>query len=68
MPEKMLAVSEKVDKKLDEMEEINDVGKEALGNTLLMLALCDDSRVNQAINLIESWELGGASKLSGKGL
>lgn len=68
MPEKMLALSEKVHGKLGETAEINDVGKEALGNALLMLALCDESRVDQVVNLIENWNLGGASKLESKGL
>lgn len=68
MSDKDVFLTEKVHAKLKEKAQKKEVGMEALGNTLLMLSLCDEEKVNQAVNLIEGWDLGGVANLEKKGL
>lgn len=56
-------LTEKIDKKLTDIAGQNEVTKEGLGNILLILSLCDEKQVALAVNLINAWGLGGATKL-----
>lgn len=63
-----LTLTDKIDKKLEDMTKVYDVKKEGLGNLLLMLALCDEEQLKIAVNLIKSWGIGGVVDLQNRGL
>ena len=60
---KGLALTNKVHEKLKTTAEDSEVSIEALGNTLLLHALCDEVKVRQAKNLIYAWDIEGTARM-----
>jgi hypothetical protein len=54
--------------KLKSMAKEFNVEMEALGNTLLVLAMCNNEQVKQCINLIKTWDIRGAEKMNQRGM
>jgi hypothetical protein len=54
--------------KLKNLAKEFDVDIEALGNTLLALAMCNNEQVKQGINLIKTWDIKGAEKMEQRGM
>jgi len=63
-----LYLTQKVDTKLESTATSSGVYKEALGNTLLILSLCNDELVKQSINLIKAWDIKGGAEMEKRGL
>lgn len=68
MPEPTLFLTTKIHTKLKTTADNYGVKMEALGNTLLILALSDESKVKQAIDLIKIWNIEGQRKMENRGL
>jgi len=62
------ALTKSVHKKLKSTAKTLGVEIEALGNTILMLSLCDENNLKQAVNLIKAWEIGGQVSLENRQL
>jgi len=60
---KWLCITNKVHRELRNLAEESNICMEALGNILLILSLCNEDTVKQAIRFIKQWDLGGASRL-----
>jgi hypothetical protein len=58
-----LYLTKNIDDKLEALARINKVHKEALGNTLLLLALCSEGQVKQCVQLIKTWNIEGGTKM-----
>jgi len=56
--EKTLTITDKIHSKLSSLVE-DDIHMEALGNILLMDALCNPIKVEWVKNLIRAWDIGG---------
>lgn len=65
---KQLWLTDKIDKKLEALKIQNKVHKEALGNVLLLLVMCNEEQVKQAVNLIEAWDIKGAAEMEKRGM
>lgn len=68
MPEPTLFLTTKTHSRLKAAANNFGVRMEALGNTLLILSLCDENKVKQAINLIKTWNIEGQRKMEERGL
>ena len=62
------ALTDKVHKKLKGTANKLGVEIEALGNTILMLSLCDENALKQAVNLIKAWQIGGQVSMENRQL
>jgi hypothetical protein len=60
-------VTDRIKADVDKQAASNGVGKEALLNVLLRLALSDDRDVMRAVRLIQAANLGGEQDLTNKG-
>ena len=65
---KVVTLTNKVKLKLESVSKSNNVGEEALANTILMLALCNDELVKMAVHLINAWGFGGVARLEKRDL
>jgi hypothetical protein len=54
--------------KLKDLAKKFNVSFEAMGNTLLVLAMSNDEQVKQAVNLIETWNIKGATEMEKRGM
>ncbi len=54
--------------KLKDLATKSDVEFEALGNTLLTVAMCNNEQVKQSINLIKTWNIRGATEMEKRGM
>ena len=63
-----LYLTQRVDDKLESVAKTKGVLKEALGNVLLMLSLCNDEQVNVAVNIIKAWNIKGETEMEKRGL
>jgi len=63
-----LYLTKRIDSKLEELAKTHKVHKEALGNTLLLLAMCDEDQVEQCVNLIKAWDIKGATEMEKRGM
>lgn len=52
-------LTKRIDAKLEELKDKHHVYKEGMGNILLLLAMSDDNLVNQAVNIIKTWNIKG---------
>jgi len=59
----VLTTTAKVNAKLDQCLAKLNVKKEALGNILLMLSLCDENVLKTAKNLIDAWDIKGQAEM-----
>lgn len=57
-----------IDDKLEELAKAHKVYKEALGNTLLLLALCNEEQVKQCVNLVKTWKIEGGARMEERGM
>lgn len=62
------ALTSRVHKKLKSTGKNHGVEIEALGNTILMLSLCDENKIKQAVNLIKAWQIGGQASMENRQL
>jgi len=62
------ALTSKVHSKLKSTANNLGVEIEALGNTMLMLSLCDENKLEQAVNLIKAWQIGGQASMENRQL
>jgi len=58
-----LWLTPKIDKRLEDLAREHGVYKEGLGNILLLLAMSSPCITKQAINIIKTWNIGGATDL-----
>jgi hypothetical protein len=58
-----LYLTKNIDNKLESLASTNKVHKEALGNTLLLLAMCNEQQVKQCVDLIRTWHIEGGAKM-----
>jgi hypothetical protein len=58
-----LYLTTRIDDKLEELAKTHKVHKEALGNTLLLLAMCNEEQVKQCVNLIRTWKIEGGARM-----
>jgi len=58
-----LYLTKAIDDKLEESAKTYKVHKEALGNTLLLLAMCNEEQVKQCVNLIRTWKIEGGTRM-----
>ena len=63
-----LYLTESIDDKLEELAKTHKVHKEALGNTLLLLAMCNEEQVKPCVNLIRTWKIEGGTKMEDRGM
>lgn len=63
-----LYLTTRIDDKLEELAKTHKVHKEALGKTLLLLAMCNEEQVKQCINLIRTWKIEGGTKMEERGM
>jgi hypothetical protein len=63
-----LYLTESIDDKLEELAKTHKVLKEALGNTLLLLAMCNEEQVKQCVNLVRTWKIEGGTKMEERGM
>lgn len=54
--------------KLKDLAKKFNVSFEAMGNTLLVLAMSNDEQVKQAVNLIGTWNIKGATEMEKRGM
>jgi len=58
-----LYLTTRIDGKLEQLAKTHKVHKEALGNTLLLLAMCNEEQVKQCVNLIKAWKIEGGTRM-----
>jgi hypothetical protein len=63
-----LYLTKRIDDKLEKLANVHKVHKEGLGNTLLLLAMCNEELVKQCVNLINTWKIEGAIKMEERGM
>jgi hypothetical protein len=63
MVDKDVFLTDIIHGKLKDLAKKFNVSFEAMGNTLLVLAMCNDEQVKQAVNLIETWNIKGATEM-----
>jgi hypothetical protein len=63
-----LYLTRKIDDALEKLATTYKVHKEALGNTLLLLAMCDENQVKQCVNMIKTWKIEGGTKMEERDL
>ena len=68
MVDKDIFLTDTTHDKLKNLAKKFHVRFEALGNTLLILAMCNDEQVTQAVNLIETWNIEGATEMEKRGM
>lgn len=63
-----LYLTTRIDDKLEELAKTHKVHKEAFGNTLLLLAMCNEEHVKQCVNLVKTWKIEGGIKMEDRGM
>jgi len=58
-----LYLTTRIDDKLEKLSKTHKVHKEALGNTLSLLAMCEEEQVKQCVNLIKTWKIEGGARM-----
>lgn len=61
-------MTKRIDDELEELARTYKVHKEALGNTLLLLAMCDENQVKQCVSMIKTWKIEGGTKMEERGM
>jgi len=60
---KAIAITEEVNKKIDEIISKHGIHKEGFADALLRLSLWDETKVNQAIVIVKAYDLHGATQI-----
>jgi len=61
-------LTKRIDDKLEDLCKRENVHKEGLGNTLLILSMCDEEHVKRCVNLIKAWNIKGGVEMENRDL
>ena len=64
---KAVAITEEVNKKIDDIVAQHGLHKEGFADAILRLSLWDDTKVNQAIMIVKAYGLRGATQIESMG-